>query len=82
MKSCKAGRNLKPETQNCYQAGLSFEFRASGFFRISDTDFVACSRFIGVSTFGFMLPQRLARLFSAALPVRSDRWIFVRQTAE
>src|SRR5450830_307167 len=32
-KSRKAGRNPKPETQNGSGAGLSFGFRASGFFR-------------------------------------------------
>src|SRR5450756_1751571 len=37
-KSRKAGRNPKPETQNRSGAGLSFGFRASGFFRISDFD--------------------------------------------
>ena len=50
-RSPKEIRNPKPETQNCSCAGLSFGFRASGFFRISDTDFVACSRKRSLSEF-------------------------------
>jgi len=66
-RSPKEIQNPKPEMQNCSGAGLSFGFRAS--FGVKPRGGHAAIRGSRISTFGFMLPQRLACLFSAALGV-------------
>ena|ERR1039458_5175667 len=63
----------KSEARNAELLVCRFVLRISGFGLLSDLGHrlrrvLAETEFIGVSTFGFMLPQRLACLFRAALP--------------